>query len=164
MTTDVSRRPRAGLESATGRRILSGVSIEVVAEALRIDRWSPGEHCRSRFRADEPVASERHQLADRDTGTSHDERLTAIDSTHDLAAVVTKLPLSDLTTHPSSVAPRATSAPALTRSSVTRQMMRRSFAHRASSCRLVNCNLRSTADACDSTVLIEIDSSRAISL
>ena len=45
-----------------------------------------------------------------------------------------------------------------------RYVSRRSAAHRVSWCRVDSCSLRSTDDTCDSTVLTEMYSSRAISL
>ena len=56
------------------------------------------------------------------------------------------------------------SAHSPTRGPETAQARRRSVAHRVSWCREDSCSLRSTDDTCDSTVLTEMYSSRAISL
>src|SRR5439155_19660713 len=57
-----------------------------------------------RLRTDELALPERRQLAYRNTVTGDDERLAAIERPHDLAALVTKLSLGDLSRHAHTVA------------------------------------------------------------
>jgi hypothetical protein len=50
---------------------------------------------------DEPVTSQRSQLADRHAVARHDEGLARIEPAHDLTAVIAQLPVRDLLGHTS---------------------------------------------------------------
>lgn len=105
----MSIKPRAR-RSATRRRVLVGVCIEVATEHLVVERWGTGEHRHRCFGADEAMTSERNELAHRDTAAGDDEGLAAVELAHDLPALVPKLSLRYLPGHGPTAALRATDA------------------------------------------------------
>jgi hypothetical protein len=78
--------------------------VDVVPEPRTVVTGSACEESDGCVGAHEPTLPERSQLADRDAVAGDDERLAAVERTHDLAAFVPKLALADLTRHARSVA------------------------------------------------------------
>src|SRR6266540_1989461 len=99
MTTDVSMRPRF-VASTTRRDVLIHSSIEIGDEAATIDPGGVSEHLGDVVSRSEPVAPNRDEFTDGHAATGHHERLPAVESAHDLAAVVTQFALGDRATHP----------------------------------------------------------------
>src|SRR5207245_1220030 len=85
--------------SATRARSLIEDRVDLGSESLAIDRRCAREQSDGGLRADEPTLSQRCQFADRDAIAGDDERLAAVERSHDLAALVSKLPLRDLSRH-----------------------------------------------------------------
>ena len=114
ITTEVSTRPR-------GRRSLSATTpfipgprswvliykpIDVGSELLVVDMTNAGKRGDGDLGRHKPAAANRPQLTDRRAIASHDERFASVELSHDLAAVVAQLSLTDLTRHDkTSVAP-----------------------------------------------------------
>jgi len=73
--------------------------IDVGSEPRTVEDWSAREQSDGCVGAHEPTLSERHQLADRDAVAGDDERLSTVERPHDLAALVPKLSLADLSRH-----------------------------------------------------------------
>lgn len=90
--------------SATGRDLLAGRVIKVGTELVDIDAWCALESRYCGVGADEPMATQWGQLADRNTISGHDERLALVELAHDLAAVVAQLALGDFGSHIGTVA------------------------------------------------------------
>lgn len=108
-TTEVSRRPRGGRRnSATWLDRLRSEPVEVSPEQPQVDARRTLECRRSGISGDEAPTVQRGQLPHRDTIARHDESLTAVQLAHDLAAVVSKLPLGYFAGHSAIVARRAT--------------------------------------------------------
>jgi len=100
MITDVSSRPRApSVDSDTRGRALVEHPVDVGPEPLRVERPRGRQGCDRDRRSDEALPADRVQLTNRDSIARHDERLPAIELSHDLATFVPKLPLSDLPSH-----------------------------------------------------------------
>ena len=105
MITDVSSRPRAcPVDSGTRSTALVEHAVDVGPEPLRVERSRGRQGCDRHRRRDEALSADRVQLANRHSIACHDERLPAIELSHDLAAFVPKLPLSDLPSHTDTVA------------------------------------------------------------
>lgn len=62
--------------------------IQIGAEALEVDTGRTGEHCGREIGCDEPLVSDRVQLAYRDAVAGDHEGLAAIQRTHDRSAFV----------------------------------------------------------------------------
>jgi hypothetical protein len=78
--------------------------IDVGSEAHSVEDWSAREDGDGCVGAHEPTLPKRRQLADGDAVACDDKRLAAIKRPHDLAALVPKLPLADLSRHTRTVA------------------------------------------------------------
>jgi hypothetical protein len=92
------------MASATRERVLEREPVHVAAEALGVDRWSAVERLYDGRPVDESPSVQRSQLADPNPVTGHDEALTRVKCAHDLAALVAKLALGNLSRHTSTVA------------------------------------------------------------
>jgi hypothetical protein len=90
--------------SATGRDLLAGGLIEIRSESIEPHPRSAPECGDGRFGAYESVPTQGGKLADWDSISGDDERLALVELAHNLAAVITQLPLSDLFRHTESVA------------------------------------------------------------
>src|SRR6476620_4354961 len=90
--------------SATRRDVLAGDPIEVRAQPVELYARSALEHCHSRLGTHESTPSQRGKLADRDPIPGHDEGFALVKLAHNLAAVIAKLTLGDLSGHTPSVA------------------------------------------------------------
>ena len=101
-------RPRGWLGSATRPRALIDDGVYVRAELLPVDRRCAHKEGDSSLRANELTMSQRRQLANWDPVASDDERLAAVKRAHDLAALISKLPLSDFSRHITKRSTRAT--------------------------------------------------------
>src|ERR1700728_2944740 len=109
VTTEVSMIPRwARWGSGTRGGVLGCNAVEVCTKPGQVDAWSTAEHGDSGIGAHETVPPKRSQLADRYAVPGDDEALALVQSPHDLAAVVPKLPLGDVSGHDDIVAPSAT--------------------------------------------------------
>src|ERR1700739_1811048 len=98
-------RPRDGRgAAATGRDLLAGGPIEVRSEPVELHARSASERSDGRFGADESMPTQRGKLADRNPVPGHDEGFALVKLAHDLAAVIAKLTLSDLSGHTPNVA------------------------------------------------------------
>lgn len=84
--------------------------IKVVAHLLPVHGGGVAEHFYGRDGIDEAVTSQRAQLTDGVPATRHDERLALAQGAHDAAASFAEFALTDLLTHDSTVALRATEA------------------------------------------------------
>jgi hypothetical protein len=83
---------------------LGGGPIQVRSELAELHPRSASKRRDGRFGAYESMTTQRGKLADRDSIPGHDEGLTFVKLTHNLAAVIAKLTLSDLSGHTWSVA------------------------------------------------------------
>src|SRR5271156_1128760 len=90
---------------ATRRDLLAGGLIEIRSEPVEPHPRSAPERGNGRLGAYESMPAQRGKLADRDSIPGHDERLAVVKLAHNVAAVVTQLPLGDLFGHTRSVAP-----------------------------------------------------------
>jgi hypothetical protein len=93
--TEVSINPRRARASRTRCRILTQVPIDVSTKTLGRDCWRTLE-CGNRGFCRDELAAQRLELANRHTMTRNHETLTPIEGTHDLAAFVSELALSNL--------------------------------------------------------------------
>ena len=93
ITTEVSTRPRSRRASAKGCRILVEHAVHVLPEPGRLDRRRAREGRRRGLGRDEDALAERRQLADGHAVARDHERLTAVERSHDLAALVAELAL-----------------------------------------------------------------------
>ena len=84
--------------------------VDVNPEALPIEHRRAREERNRRLGPNELPLTERRQLPDRNTVTSDDERLAAVERPHDLAALVAKLSLADLSRHIAYCSTRATAS------------------------------------------------------
>jgi len=84
--------------------LLAGGSIEVRSQSAKLDVRSALERCHSRFSTDVSTATQWRQLADGNTISGDDERLTLIKPPHNVAAAITQLTLGYFGGHDSSVA------------------------------------------------------------
>src|SRR6266516_6372070 len=91
--------PRACLPSGTGSRVLVEQRVEIVAEALEVDRRCARERRDCGVGGYEAALSQRRQLSDRHSASGDDERFSAVERPHDLAALVAQFSLSDLASH-----------------------------------------------------------------
>ena len=89
-------------------RVLCRDGVEVGAETFSIDGRSVAEHRDDRVRRDEPVASQRSEFADGRAVAGDDQRLSLVESTHDLTAVVAEFALGDRLCHATAVGRHAT--------------------------------------------------------
>lgn len=96
--------PRGCARSGTGSRVLVEQSVDVGPEPPEVEGWCACKDGDSSVGWNELALPERYQLADGHPVAGDDERLSAIERTHDLAALVAKLPLGDFPPHPSIVA------------------------------------------------------------
>ena len=111
INTDVSSRPRARrLGLATRCDFLARGFVQIRSELAIVNPGRGPEECDGRLCGYESMAAQRRQLADGHTIARDDKGLALVESTHDVAALVPKLPLADLATHPATVARRATVA------------------------------------------------------
>ncbi len=90
--------------SATRRDLLAGGPIEVRSEPVELYARSTSERGDGRLGAYESMPTQRGKLAHWDPIPGHDEGLALIQLPHNLATVVAKLTLSDLSSHTQSVA------------------------------------------------------------
>lgn len=95
--------------SGTRDGILGCNAVKVDAKSGQVDAWSTLKHGDGGIGTHEPVSSKRRQFTDRYAISRDDEAFALVQSPHDLAAVVPKLPLGDFFGHHGSVAQRATS-------------------------------------------------------
>ncbi len=91
--------PRAWRCSGTRSRVLVKRRVDVGPEPLELHRRRTGKASDRGFRSNELPLPERHQLAYGHSVAGDDEGLSAIEGSHDLAALVAELPLSDLAWH-----------------------------------------------------------------
>ena len=91
--------PRAWLGSATRTRTLIEDGVDVSSESLPVDRRCARKQSDGDLRANELTLSQRCQLTNGDAIARDDEGLAAVERPHDLAALVPKLPLGDLSRH-----------------------------------------------------------------
>lgn len=111
INTDVSSRPRARRLGLTTRcDFLACCFVQIRSELAIVNPGRGPEKCDGRLCGDESMAAQRRQLTDGHTIARDDEGLALVESAHDVAALVPKLPLADLATHRPSVARRATQA------------------------------------------------------
>lgn len=96
--------PRAWRGSATRRGALIEPGVDVIAEPLKLDGRRAAEACSRGFCRDELTLTERRQLTNGDAVPGDDECFAAVERSHDLAALVSELPLRDLSRHARSVA------------------------------------------------------------
>ena len=89
---------------ATRRGLLAGGLIEIRSEPVEPHPRSAPERGNGRLGAYESMPAQRGKLADRDSIPGHDERLALVKLAHNVAAVVTQLPLGDLFGHTRNVA------------------------------------------------------------
>jgi len=94
--------------SGTRAGILGCDAVEVGAKPGQVDARSTPEQSDDGVGMHESVAPKRRQLADGYAMSGDDERLSSVQSPHDLAAVVPELALGDISSHDDYVAPRAT--------------------------------------------------------
>ena len=99
ITTEVSTNPRAQGASATGRRILIDVSVDVGSEFLVVDVRSALERGKENVSGDELAPFVRMQLTDRPAVAGDDEVLARVECSHHFAAVVAKLSLGQFPCH-----------------------------------------------------------------
>src|SRR5882724_12005669 len=99
ITTEVSTSPRAQGASATGRRILIDVSVDVGSEFLVVDVRSTLERGKENVSGDELTPFIRMQLTDRPAVAGDDEVLARVERPHHLATVVAKLSLGQFPRH-----------------------------------------------------------------
>lgn len=93
-------RPRsARWGSGTRAGVLGRHAVEVVAKPSEIDPRRSSEHGDGGFRPHEPVSTQRGQFSDRYAVPGDHECLAPVQPPHDLAAVVSKLPLGDVSSH-----------------------------------------------------------------
>ena len=90
--------------SATRRDRLAGNPIEIGSESIELHARAASERRDRRFCADESMPTQRGKLADADSIPGHHEGFALVKPTHDLAAVVAKLALTDFPGHIRSVA------------------------------------------------------------
>ena len=101
--------PRGAREDSDTRAgILGCNAVEVGTKPGQVDARSATENCDGRVGTHEPVASKWGDLPDGHAMPGDDERLTPVQSPHDLAAVVPELTLGDVSSHEVIVAPCAT--------------------------------------------------------
>lgn len=100
--------PRAWRGSATRTRALIEEGVDVASESLPVDRRCARKLSDGSLRADELTISKRCQLTNGDAVAGDDEGLTAVECAHDVAALVTKLPLRNLARHDAKRSTRAT--------------------------------------------------------
>ena len=96
------------LGSGTRAGVLGCNAVEVGAKLGQVDAWRTTEQGDSAVGAHEPVPPEWSQLTDGYAVSGDDEALALVQSPHDLAAVVPKLPLGDVSGHDDIVARSAT--------------------------------------------------------
>src|SRR3990172_8729304 len=108
ITTEVSTSPRGWRASGTGGRVLVDHRVDILAEPFASDGRSAREQGDRGPSIDEPAPPQGAELADGDPVAGHDEGLTTIEGTHDLAALVAELSLRDLATHPGECSTSAT--------------------------------------------------------
>ena len=94
---------RGSVRSRPRLRVLIQNRVDVVPKPPRIDRGRAGDGCRDRSAPDE-LTPDRAELTNRNAAPSNDEFLAAVESAHDLAAVVPKVTLTDDGAHEASVA------------------------------------------------------------
>jgi len=100
MTTEVSMTPLGARgESGTRAGVLGRDLIEVVAKPGKVDARCTPEHGDCGLCRYEPVSTQGSQLSDGYAVPSHHEAFAAIESPHDLAAVVPELSLGDVSDH-----------------------------------------------------------------
>jgi hypothetical protein len=80
-------------------RVLIDDCIEIGPEASSVHGWCHSEHCRDAVTADEAAPPQGSDLSDRHTVASQNERLTMVEPTHDVTAVIPQLPLADVLGH-----------------------------------------------------------------
>ena len=99
-----------GARSGSGTRagVLGCNAVEVGVELGQVDAWRTTEQSDGAVGAHEPVPPEWSQLTDGYAVSGDDEALALVQSPHDLAAVVAKLPLGDVFGHHGIVAQSAT--------------------------------------------------------
>ncbi len=85
--------------SGTRAGVLGCNAVEVGAKPGQVDAWSATEHGDGGIGAHEPVPPKGSQFTDGYTVSGDDEALTLVQSPHDLAAVVPKLSLGDISSH-----------------------------------------------------------------
>ena len=91
--------------SATRRDLLAGDDpIEVRSEPVKLHARSGSERGNYRLGAYESMPTQRGKLTDRNPIPRDDKGFALVKLAHDLAAVIAKLSLSDLSCHPPSVA------------------------------------------------------------
>jgi hypothetical protein len=91
-------RPRDGA-SATRLDLLAGGPIEVPSESVELDARSASERRDDGVGAYKAMPPQRKKLADRDAIPGHNEGFALVKLAHNLAAVIAKFPLSDLSCH-----------------------------------------------------------------
>lgn len=79
--------------------------VDVRPEALALDGRRTGERRDRSGSRDELAVAQREELTDAHAVPGHEESLAAVESTHDLAALVAELPLRDPAGHGAIVAP-----------------------------------------------------------
>ena len=99
------------LGSGTRAGVLGCNAVEVGAKLGQVDAWRTTEQSDGAVGAHEPVPPEWSQLTDGYAVSGDDEALALVQSPHDLAAVVPKLPLGDVSCHGVIVALCATGEP-----------------------------------------------------
>jgi hypothetical protein len=73
--------------------------VDVGSEALAVDNWCGCEQRGGCLCPDEPTLAKRRQLTDGDAVACDDERFSTVERPHNLAALVPKFPLRDLSRH-----------------------------------------------------------------
>ena len=96
-TPEVSIIPRWSRgESGTRFEILGCNIVDVRAKARQVDAWRTTEHGDGGIGVHEPIPPKRSQLTDGCTVSGNDGAFALVQSPHDLAAVIPKLPLGDV--------------------------------------------------------------------
>jgi hypothetical protein len=81
------------------RDLLAGCPIKVRSEPVELHARSASERGDGRLGAYESMPTQRGKLADRDSIPGHDEGFALVKLAHNLAAVIAKLTLGDLSGH-----------------------------------------------------------------
>lgn len=97
-------------ESGTRAGVLRCNVVEVGAKPGQVDAWRTTEHGDGAVDAHETVPPERGQLTNGYAVSGDDVALALVQSLHDRATLVPKLPLGDVSGHDAIVARRATSS------------------------------------------------------